>query len=100
MLRTSLAAAVAITAMSFATSADAYITYNGTYSNYVTLNIVGFNGCQVQGVSMNGHPRAGQATDGGLAGAKDADRCSTTAEIAPLAAEAVILPTGETVDLR
>ena len=98
MLRTSLA--VAVLAMSFATSADAYITLNSTYSNLVTFNIVGFNGCQMQGVSMNGHLLAGQATDSALVGAKDADPRSTTAEIAPLAVEAVILPTGETVDLR
>ena len=90
MLRTSLAATVAITAMSFATSADAYIIFNGTYSNFVA-----FNGCQMQGVSMNGQPLAGQATDGALAGAKDADPRAV-----PLAVEAVILPTGETIDLR
>lgn len=100
MLRTSLVSALAVMAMSFATSADAYITFNGTYSNYITLNIVGFNGCQMQGVSMNGHPLAGQATDGVLAGAKDVDPRSTTAEITPLAVEAVVLPNGETVDLR
>jgi hypothetical protein len=93
MLRTSLAAAV--TAMSFATSADAYISLNSTYSNIVTFNIAGFNGCQMQGVSMNGQSLAGQATDDVLAGAKDADPRAV-----PLAVEAVILPTGETMALR
>jgi hypothetical protein len=98
MLRTSLAAAVM--AMSFATSADAYISLNSTYSNIVTFNIAGFNGCQMQGVSLNGQSLAGQATDDVLVGAKDADPRSTTAEIAPLVVEAVVLPTGETMTLR
>jgi hypothetical protein len=100
MLRTSFAAAVAVMAMSFATSADAYIAFNGTYSNIIVLNIVAFNGCQMQGVSMNGHPLASRPTVGALADAKDADPRAAAAETVRLAVEAVILPTGETVDLR
>ena len=74
MLRISVAAVVAVMAMSFATSADAYISLNG--------------------------PLAGPATDSSLPGAKDAGARAAAAKTVPLAVEAVILPTGETVDLR
>jgi hypothetical protein len=85
MLRMSLAVAASVAAMSLATGADAFIIFNGVSTNLI---------------SYNGPPLAGQATDGALAGAKDADPRSTTAEITLLAVEVVILPTGETVDLR
>ena len=90
MFRISLAVAASVAAMSLATSADALLMFNGMSLNGASTNVVSFNG----------PPLAGQATDGSLAGAKDAGPRSATAETAPLAVEAVILPTGETVDLR
>jgi hypothetical protein len=90
MFRISLAVAASVAAMSLATSADALIMVNGMSLNGASTNVISFNG----------QPLAGLPTVGALAGAKDADPRAAVAKTEPLAVEAVILPTGETVDLR
>ena len=86
MFRISLAVVASVAAMSLATSADALIMFNGMSLNGASTNVISFNG----------QPLAGLPTVGAL----DADPRAAAAKTAPLAVETVILPTGETVDLR
>ena len=90
MFRISLAVAASVAAMSLATSADALIMFNGISLNGASTNIISFNG----------QPLTGLPTIGASVGGKHADPRATVAKTVPLAVEAVILPTGETVDLR
>lgn len=57
-------------------------------------------GKEMQGISLHGRQLAGLRTDGVSAGARAANLHAAPAASEPFAAEAVILPTGETVDLR
>ena len=90
MLRISLAVAASVAAMSLATSADARIMFNG----------ISLNGASTNFISFNGQPLGGLPTAGASVGAKHAGPCAAAAKTVPLAVKAVILPTGETVDLR
>ena len=90
MRRMCLAIAASVAATSLATSADAVVMFNGISLNGVSTNFI----------SYNGQPLGGLPTVGASVGAKHAGPCAAAAKIVPLAVEAVILSTDETVDLR
>ena len=88
MRRMCLAIAASVAATSLATSADAVVMFNG------------ISGVSTNFISFNGQPLGGLPTAGASVGAKHAGPCAAAAKTVPLAVKAVILPTGETVDLR